>query len=237
MENLTDENFKNKYDFLKPIILIVVLIILLTLVKFSPVGEYFKPSKLHLLKERFSHLHSLAPFVFILVSAILISIGIPRSSISILGGMVFGFVIGTLLSTFSALIGSIVTFYLVRYLGRPYFYRKFGNKVRYLEEKVRQNSFLVVVLLRQSPLTCMLVNVLIGLSPIKTSSFILASLVGFLPEAAVFTLFGSSVRENFYLRITFATFFLITLIIIIRIIYKRSQLAKEIHNLFKKNEK
>lgn len=237
---MNDKTIKQENSIIKPVLLIILIITSLTLINFSPVGEYFKPSKLHLLQERFSQLHSLAPIVFVTVSSVLISIGVPRSSISIFGGMVFGFIAGTLLSVFSALVGSVITFYLVRYLGRPYFFSKYGEKVKYLEEKIKQNGFLVVVLLRQSPLTCMLVNILIGLSPIKAKTFVIASFVGFLPEAVIFNLFGSSVRENFVLRVLVATVFLIVLIIFVQYVYKKSKLASEIKyyikNIRKKKE-
>jgi uncharacterized membrane protein YdjX (TVP38/TMEM64 family) len=233
-ENLTKNNFlKGKLYVLKPIAMIAIITTSLIIVNFSPIGDYFKPSKFYLLKEKLADFHLFAPLVFVMISSLLISAGIPRSTISVFGGMVFGFIWGTLLSTFSAFIGSLITFYIVRYMGRPYFYNKFGDKVSLLEKKIKENGFLVVVVLRQSPLTCLLVNILIGLSPIKAKTFVIGSVLGFLPEAAIFTLFGSSVRENFVLRIVIASIFLILLIIFVRYFYKKSKFANEIKDLIK----
>jgi uncharacterized membrane protein YdjX (TVP38/TMEM64 family) len=56
----------------------------------------------------------------------------------------------------------------------------------------------------------------------------LGSLLGLIPEAAIFALFGSSVRDDFALRISLASLSLIVLIIVIKIYFRRSPLAREL---------
>ncbi len=214
--------------FVKPLILTIVLASSLAIIHLSPLGHYLAPSNIHVLKDRLAGFHALAPIIFLAAGAVIVAMGAPRSIISILGGMVFGFLGGTLLSLAAALLGSIAIFWLTRALGRPLFCQRAGQRLKALEGHIEQNGFLVVILLRQLPLTCMLVNVLIGLTSVNTIIFILGSVVGLLPEAAIFSLFGSSVRGSFVLRVSMASFFLILFVLFLRIYYRSSPFAKEL---------
>ena len=84
-------------------------------------------------------------------------------------------------------------------------------------------------------MTCILVNVLIGLAPITTGVFLLGSIVGLLPETVIFALYGSSLQTGFVLRISVASFLLVLLVLLVRIYYQRSALAREISRKLKNN--
>jgi uncharacterized membrane protein YdjX (TVP38/TMEM64 family) len=213
---------------LKAILLALLLAGSLALVHLSPVGYYINTSHIDALKDRLFEFHAWTPVVFFLGGAVVIAIGAPRSIISILGGMVFGFLEGTLLSLGAALLGSAVIFFLTKWLGRPLFRQKLGGYLKTIEGHARKNGFWIVVLLRQLPLTCILVNVLIGLTSVSARAFFWGSIVGLLPEAAIFSLFGSSVREAFVLRISIASFLLVLLALAIRMYYRSSKLAQKL---------
>jgi hypothetical protein len=53
-------------------------------------------------------------------------------------------------------------------------------------------------------------------------------MVGFLPETIIFTLFGSSLRESFALRVSIAAFLLILFVLLVRMYYRNSPLAKKL---------
>jgi uncharacterized membrane protein YdjX (TVP38/TMEM64 family) len=154
--------------------------------------------------------------------------GVPRSIFSVLGGMVFGFLTGTFLAIAAAFAGSVVIICLTRFLGRPLFHQKIGRRLKAIEGRLENNGFLVVLILRQLPLPGILVNVLIGLSSINSVAFILGSLLGLMPEAAIFALFGSSVQKDFALRISMASLFMILLVLVVKFYFRRSPLAREL---------
>ncbi|HMK50677.1 MAG TPA: VTT domain-containing protein [Thermodesulfovibrionales bacterium] len=213
---------------IKTLILIVVLAGSLAAVRFSPIWHYLDRSNIYLIRDELTALHSLAPLVFLAGGAVVIAMGVPRTIISILGGVVFGFLFGTILATAAAFAGSVVVIWLTRVLGHPLFHQKIGHRLKAIEGHLRDNGFVLVLILRQLPLPSMLINVLIGLSSIKTSAYVLGSVIGLVPEAAVFALFGSSVRDDFALRISLASLCLVLLIIGIRIYFRRSPLAREL---------
>jgi uncharacterized membrane protein YdjX (TVP38/TMEM64 family) len=222
------ENGKNGLNIIKTIMLIFLLTGSLAIIRYSPLGYYLDPAHVHLLQDKLAGFHSLAPVIFFAGGVLLIAMGAPRSIIHILAGMVFGFFSGTLLSTAAAVTGSGVLFWLTRLLGRPLFNQKIGHRLKAIEDHIENNGFLVIIIMRQLPLTCMFVSILIGLTSVRTSVFFLGSIVGLLPAAAIFTLFGSSVREGFALRVSIASILLILLIIFVRVYFKRSTLAKVI---------
>jgi uncharacterized membrane protein YdjX (TVP38/TMEM64 family) len=226
------ENGKNSLNVIKTILLVFLLTGSLALIRYSPLGYYLDPAHGHLLQDKLAGFHSLAPVIFFAGGVLLIAMGAPRSIIHILAGMVFGFFSGTLLSTAAAVTGSGVLFWLTRLLGRPLFSQKISHRLKAIEGHLESNGFLVIIIMRQLPLTCMFVSILIGLTSVRTSVFILGSIVGLLPAAAIFTLFGSSVREGFALRVSIASILLILLIISVRVYFKRSPLARELSQKF-----
>lgn len=222
------EKSKNGSAVIKAVILAVFLVAVLTLVRFSPLGEYLKMSNVNNLQQKLAGFQHWASFIFFLVGALLIALGVPRSLISILGGMVFGLFWGILLSMAATLGGSVVIFLLTRWLGRPLFNQKVGPYLTVIEQQYSRHDFLLVVLLRQLPLTCILVSVLIGLTFVSLSMFLLGSVVGLLPQTIIFTLFGSSLKEHFALRTGLAVFLLVFHALAIKLYYDRSPLAREL---------
>ncbi len=219
---------ENRRNLIKAVVLAVILSGFLAVVKFSPLGEYLSPDRMGVLGKKLAGFHQWAPLVFLLCGALAISLGSPRSLFSILGGMFFGFWIGTLLTLGAALLGSITIFLLTRWLGRPLFRQRVNKYLTMVEKHVTTDGFLIVVLLRQLPLACIVVNVLIGLTSIPMRTFLWGSVVGLLPETIIFSLFGSSVQENFIWRVSMAAFLLILLVLAVRIFYKRSPLARKL---------
>ena len=219
---------ENTRDIIKTLLLVILLTGSLTVLRFSPRWYYLDPSYISLLQDKLAGFRSMAPFVFFAGGALLIAMGVPRTIFSFLGGMVFGFLTGTFLAIAAAFAGSVVIIWLTRFLGRPLFHQKIGHRLKAIEGRLEDNGFLVVLILRQLPLPSILVNVLIGLSSINSTAFIFGSLLGLIPEAAIFALFGSSVREDFALRISLASLSLIVLIIFIKIYFRYSPLAREL---------
>ena len=219
----------------KAMLLAVFLVAALAMIRFSPLGSYLKISNISTLQQRLAEFNHWAPVVFLLAGAALISLGVPRSLVSILGGVVFGLWLGIVLALAAALLGSVAIFSLTRVLGRPLFKQKIGAYQKIIAQYSKSNGFLLVILLRQLPLTCILVNVLIGLAPITTGVFLLGSIVGLLPETVIFALYGSSLQTGFVLRISVASFLLVLLVLLVRIYYQRSALAREISRKLKNN--
>ena len=205
----TEERRDNRREIIKTLLLVALLGGSLALVKLSPLGYYLTPSNAPLLQARLSQFQAFAPVIYYAGGALIIAMGVPRSVVHILTGMAFGFWGGMLLSTAAALTGSTVIFWLTRLLGRPLFHQKVGRYLTAVDGHIRKNGFWVMVIIRQMPLTSMLTSVLLGLTSIRFGIFILGSIVGLLPEAAIFSLFGSSIRGDFTIKVLIASVFMV----------------------------
>jgi len=215
-------------NLLKAILLAALLITVLAIVRFSPLGAYLKVSNMGVLQQKLSEFGGLAPLIFLIGGAFVITLGVPRSVVSILGGLVFGLFWGILLALLAALLGSTIIFLLTKWLGRPLFKQKVGRYLKAIENHTQTDGFLMVIILRQLPLTSLLINVLIGLTSISMGIFILGSIVGLLPEVIIFALFGSSLQQSFILRVSIASTLWIILILAVRWLFRRSPLAQSI---------
>ena len=215
-------------NLLKALLLAALLITVLAMVRFSPLGEYLKVSNVEALQQKLYEFGGLAPLIFLIGGAFVITLGVPRAVVSILGGLVFGLFGGILLALVAALLGSTIIFLLTKWLGRPLFKQKVGGYLKAIENHTKADGFLLVIIMRQLPLTSLLINVLIGLTSISLGIFLLGSIVGLLPETIIFALFGSSLQERFVLRIAIASSLWIILILIIRLFFRRSPLAQAI---------
>ena len=225
---MSRENQKICRNIIKALILTAFLVVSFALIRFSPLADYLKISKIDYFQQKLAEFQGWAPVAFLLGGAVLISLGVPRSLTSIIGGMVFGPFHGLVLAMGSALLGSMPIFFLTKVLGRPLFRQKVDKYLKIIENNSRYNSILMVILLRQLPLTCLFVNVLIGLTPISMISFLLGSVVGLLPETIIFTLFGSSVQGSFVWRVSLASILLILLALVVKTFYQRSPLIQEL---------
>ena len=215
-------------NLLKALLLAALLITVLAMVRFSPLGEYLKVSNVEALQQKLYEFGGLAPLIFLIGGAFVITLGVPRAVVSILGGLVFGLFWGILMALFAALLGSTIIFLLTKWLGRPLFKQKVGEYLKVIENHTKTDGFLMVLIMRQLPLTSLLINVLIGLTSISMGIFLLGSIVGLLPEIIIFVLFGSSLQESFVLRVSIASTLWIILILVIRLFFRRSRLAQSL---------
>jgi uncharacterized membrane protein YdjX (TVP38/TMEM64 family) len=114
-------------------------------------------------------------------------------------GSVFGIWLGTGLSLIGIGLGTMVMFFLARYgfqdLTQSYF--KKYPKIQEYESWFEQNAFIGFLLARVKPIKpSPIINILSGLSKVKWTIFISASLVGKLPAIFIFTLAGRLIRNR-----------------------------------------
>lgn len=227
-EKAAPEKNELRRNLFKAMLLAALLITVLAIVRFSPLAQHLRVSNMQTLQQELSEFGGLAPVVFLVGGALVITLGVPRAVVSILGGLAFGLLWGIVMALAAALLGSTVIFLLTKWLGRPLFKQKVGGYLRAIENHSKTDGFLLVVILRQLPLTSLLINVLIGLTSISMGPFILGSVVGLLPEILIFVLFGSSLQESFVLRVSIASTLWILLIFAVKFFLQRSSLAQSL---------
>jgi len=136
-----------------------------------------------------------APLVFILLYALSVVFALPGLPITILSGALFGVFIGSLTSILGSNLGTQLTFFICRLLGRDYT-RKLNEKfpsLASLDEKINKNGFKVLLFIRLIPLFPFnAVNYIAGLTSISYLHYTAANLLGMMPATILFVYFGFS---------------------------------------------
>lgn len=133
--------------------------------------------------------------VFLLMGALFTAIGLPRQIIAFLGGYAFDTLSGTLLATFAALLGCVLTFVYARLFGKGLLRARLGERVERFDAFIRTHPFSMTLLIRLLPVgSNVLINLAAGVSSIRPVPFFSGTLIGYLPQTLVFALVGSGVH-------------------------------------------
>jgi uncharacterized membrane protein YdjX (TVP38/TMEM64 family) len=194
--------------------LALIITVLLAVVHYSGLRSYLSLEQMPVLKEKLAGLPWIVNrLVFVGGGALAIVCGLGRSLVSLAGGLFYGVWEGAVFSLLAALTGSLIIFTFVRLLKRPLFSHKLGKYLGRVDQLVAENGILAVILIRLLPLTSLLLNVLIAMTRVSLSEFIIGSLIGFLPETIVFTLYGSSTQGGFFSKVTIASGLLVVVVV------------------------
>jgi len=135
---------------------------------------------------------SLAVFFF-LIYVLATAIALPGAVIlTLLSGALFGLVWGTVLASFASSIGATISFLSSRYLFREVVQSKFSERLKSIDEGMKRDGPIYLFSLRLVPIfPFFLVNLLVGLTTVKTSTFYLVSQVGMLAGTAIYVNAGT----------------------------------------------
>lgn len=132
---------------------------------------------------------------FVLLSALVTGIGLPRQLVAFAGGYVFGFGAGFALALLGTVLGCGLTLFTARFLGRDLVYRLLPGKIAKVDRVVEGRSFTMALLLRLLPLgSNLLTGVAAGITRTRAGPFIAGSALGYVPQTVVFSLAGSGVH-------------------------------------------
>ncbi|GAB4466655.1 MAG: bifunctional TVP38/TMEM64 family protein/FAD-dependent oxidoreductase [Burkholderiaceae bacterium] len=121
------------------------------------------------------------------------ALSLPGAAIMTLaGGAIFGLAIGTLLVSFASSIGATLAFLASRFLLRDWVQGKFGDKLASINEGIRREGAFYLFALRLVPVfPFFVINLLMGLTPIRTRTFYWASQLGMLAGTIVYVYAGT----------------------------------------------
>jgi uncharacterized membrane protein YdjX (TVP38/TMEM64 family) len=166
-----------------------VVAILLLMISLSPTHKFLQD--IQGIKTWLLALGWKGPVAWMGMVFILVAMGTPRLLFCPIGGLVFGFWYGLLWTQLPTLAGYYALFLFVRWGGRDFVLRHWPTLGNLKGVFQGQSTPLLVFAIRQIPLSGLIINFLLGLSPIRHLHFLLGSALGILPEAIPFTLVAS----------------------------------------------
>jgi uncharacterized membrane protein YdjX (TVP38/TMEM64 family) len=132
--------------------------------------------------------------LFLGLGATATALGSPRQLLAFFGGYAFGFINGALLSTLATGLGCVLSMYFARFAVRKQIKRRYPKKITAIDRFLAKSPFTKTIVIRLLPIGNNLVtNLVAGVSHVSGLSFVLGSLIGYLPQMAIFALMGKGV--------------------------------------------
>ena len=135
-------------------------------------------------------------FAFVLYVTV-VALSFPGATImGLAAGALFGLWYGTLLVSFASTIGATLAFLTSRYLLRDYVQHRFGDKLKGINEGMAKDGALYLFMLRLVPaFPFFLINLLMGLTQIRTRTFYWVSQLGMLAGTLVYVNAGTQLAR------------------------------------------
>ena len=116
--------------------------------------------------------------------------------LSLLGGAVFGLGWGTLIVSFASTVGATLAFLTARYLLRDSLQARFGARLAEFNQGVQNEGAFYLFTLRLVPLVpFFVINLLMGLTQMKTRTYYWVSQIGMLAGTAVYVNAGTQLAQ------------------------------------------
>lgn len=135
----------------------------------------------------------LGPVAFVLAYAALTVLLVPAAAASVVAGVLFGPVWGTVLTLIGATAGATGAFALARHGGRERARRRFGDRVERVDGWLAGRGFGAVLVARLMPIVPFnAFNYAAGLTSIRTRDYVLGTAIGIVPGTIAFVALGDA---------------------------------------------
>ena len=187
-------------DLRKGILLLVVGLLILSFFLFD-VGSFLTLENLKAQQDGLNGWREQSPWtsamVFFVVYVVVTALSLPGAAIMTLAiGAIFGFLTGTILVSFASTIGATLAFVIARFLLRDTVQAKFGDKLKAINEGVEKDGAFYLFGLRLVPLfPFFVINLVMGLTPVRTWTFAWVSQVGMFAGTLVFVNAGTQLAK------------------------------------------
>jgi uncharacterized membrane protein YdjX (TVP38/TMEM64 family) len=134
---------------------------------------------------------------FFLLYVAVTGLSIPGAAImTLIAGALFGVLIGTIIVSFASTLGATLAFLSARFVLRDWVQGKFGERLRAIDEGLEKDGAFYLFTLRLIPVfPFFVINLLMGLTRIKTRTFFWVSQLGMLPATIVFVNAGTQISR------------------------------------------
>lgn len=182
---------KNKYILLIALIAAVAVFFLLDLGRYFSL-DFFRSQQAAIdAYYRANPLQAAAIYFAIYVAVTALSL--PGAAVMTLaGGAIFGLLWGTILVSFSSTIGATLAFLASRFLLRDWVQAKFGDKLKPINDGVaREGAFYLFALRLVPAFPFVAINLVMGLTPIRTWTYAWVSQLGMLAGTLAYVYAGT----------------------------------------------
>ena len=133
-----------------------------------------------------------APFVFVLLYALVTLAPLPKNVLTVIAGVLFGLLEGTVIVLVGALLGALAAFGLGRLLGREAVERLTGRRVARIDSLLSRHGLLAVLGVRLVPvLPFTAINYAAGLTAVRRRDYLIGTALGIVPGTVAYASLGA----------------------------------------------
>jgi len=135
--------------------------------------------------------------IYFAIYVVVTGLSLPGAAVmTLVGGAIFGLLWGTVLVSFASTIGATLAFLASRFLLRDWVQSKFGDKLKTFNDGVAKEGAFYLFALRLVPaFPFVAINLLMGLTPIRTWTYLWVSQLGMLAGTIVYVYAGTTLGE------------------------------------------
>ncbi len=134
---------------------------------------------------------------FLLLYVLVTALSLPGAAVMTLAaGALFGLLWGTVIVSFASTIGATLAFLVSRYLLHDAVQKRFGDRLKSVNEGIKKDGAFYLFTLRLVPVfPFFLINLLMGLTPIRVATFYWVSQLGMLAGTLVYVNAGTQLAQ------------------------------------------
>jgi len=186
---------------IQKILILTAIVALVILFKVFNLQQYLSLDYIKAQQENFSSLYQARPVLvlgaYMLIYIVVTALSLPGAAVMTLaGGGLFGLVTGTVTVSFASSIGATLACIVSRYLLRDWVQGKFGDKLVKINEGMEKEGGFYLFSLRLVPIfPFFVINLVMGLTPIRMGTYYWVSQLGMLPATAVYVNAGTQLAK------------------------------------------
>jgi len=184
----------------KPLILLIIIILAVLLYTLG-INEYLNLGTLKSFQNEWAEAYQARPIeiisLYFIIYVVITGLSLPGATLmTLVGGALFGTALGILIISFASTIGATFAFLLSRYFFKDWVQKKFSKQLATINEGVEKEGSYYLFTLRLVPLfPFFIINLVMGLTPIKTLSFYWVSQVGMFLGTIVYVNAGTQLAK------------------------------------------
>ncbi len=186
---------------MKKIIILVIIGAIAAAFFYYDLGTYFDFQYIKEQQAAFAEQYQANPVfiigIFFLIYVVATAVSLPGAAIlTLVAGALFGLVLGTIIVSFASTIGATLAFWASRYVLGESVQQKFGDRLKPLNDGIEKDGAFYLFSLRLVPVVpFFLINLLMGLTKIKSFTYFWVSQIGMLLGTIVYVNAGTQLAQ------------------------------------------
>ncbi len=195
MEQRKDKNWLGKAAVVGVVVLVIVAF------RYFDLGQYLSLDYLKASQAKFNDLYQSHQFLVIAaymgIYIAVTALSLPGAAVlTLASGAMFGLIVGTVVVSFASTIGATLACFVSRYLLRDWVQGKFGDKLGAINAGIEKEGAFYLFTLRLVPIfPFFVINLVMGLTRMRLSTFFWVSQIGMLAGTIVYVNAGKELAK------------------------------------------